>query len=107
MAHLDRLASGQRDRRAGVDNLAGTLPIELHTELRRIGEDVVATAIGDIDEYVAEAGHVQRDVERLDERWNAVEGHALAPTVPAGRRDANQTRGGFQHDVRLRLDHRD
>src|SRR3954452_20948520 len=98
MAHLDRLSSGQRDRRAGLDNLAGTLPIELHTELRRIGEHVVATAVGDIDEDVAEAGHVERDVERLDERWNAVEAHALASTVSAGRRDADQTRGGFQHD---------
>src|SRR3954454_7315884 len=107
MANLDGLPCRDRDGGAGVDYLPGTVPVELHAELCRIGEDVVAAAVGDVHVDVAEPGHMERHVECLDERWDAVEGDALAATVATGRRDADQARRGFQHNLGLRLDHRD
>ena len=100
-----RAASG--DRRAGLDDLAGALAVELHAELRRVGEHVVAAAVGDVDLDVAETGNVQRHIERLDERRHAVERHPLAAAVTTCGRDPDEPRRGLEHHVCLGLDHRD
>src|SRR4051812_16753845 len=98
MAYLDRFPRCDGDRRAGINHLPGAVSIELHAELRRIGEHVVAAAVGDIDLDVAEPWHVQRYIECLDERRNAVERHPFASTVATGRRDADQAGRGFQYN---------
>ena len=106
MLHGDVATRCNGHGRGGLDDIARRLAVELQTEILGPDEHVVAAAVGDIDVDRAMAFHLQRHVERFDERRHAIECDPFATPVGTGGPSADQSGSGLQDHVGVRLGHR-